>query len=119
MPQPDGDDWGWGEDVPELFPRRGFTYGAGSGFGPGQDQVVSGLAGLSVVSIAIELEDGSSFVVRPRLAPARLRRSRPWLRHLRFYLVFFPDGPAPRSETARDSGGHVLRTGHVRAACGG
>lgn len=114
----------------EFRIQRGYRllmFGAeGSGLGPGSEGGFSGVTGANVVWVRLSLSGGRTIGFPPRAAPARLRRTRPWLRRLRFFEAFYPDRYSPRSATLYDARGRVLgRTRHpfdlvkrARASCG-
>jgi hypothetical protein len=105
---------GYGTVLGDGLTRNTFFLGRiGEDMGPRHEFDLSGVASANVVWVALRLSGGRTVGLAPRAAPAALRRSRPWLRRLRFFDRFVPRGRRPRAVTLYDARGHVIaRTSH-------
>lgn len=109
LPQPDGEDTGAGYAGPPPSGRAPLTpVGRGNGLGPAEEGELDGVAFQSVARLVIPFRAGAPTTVAVRPAPARDRHRLPFLRPLRFFVVFFPGSRVPTTITALSRTGHVL-----------
>jgi hypothetical protein len=89
LPEPGYVDGG-GMDVPHPSTRRSlFIDMPGQGWGSRHESEIDGVTFSSVDWLRLTFAHGAALTVPTRQAPARLRRRFPYLRHLRFFVVWF------------------------------
>lgn len=91
--------------IPPSFVLTGTP---GSDFDEFPEADISGVTDGRVARLRVELTDGAVLESEPLRAPGRFRKRFPWLRGLRFYDVFFPEGQEATRVTALDARGKVL-----------
>jgi hypothetical protein len=116
LPEATGADGGaeasWTDDALSHFV---FHAGFGSGFAQPDPLEVSGAATVDVRTIRFIFSDRPPLVVHPYMASSRLRYRFPFLRHIRFFVVFYSGGEgALQTTTAYDAAGRKLKTRSAR-----
>lgn len=82
----------------------------GDGFAPPDPTMMDGAAAEDVHKIQFIFSDRAPLVVYPHKASRRLRHRFPFLRHIRFYVVFFSAGDGTlQTATAYDGSGRELK----------
>jgi hypothetical protein len=81
----------------------------GSGIDRYPESDLSGIARRKVVTLVIEMSDGETMMIHPRLSPPRVWRRFPWLAGVRFYDVFFPSRQESLVATAYDRDGQMIK----------
>jgi hypothetical protein len=99
--------WSTGILLP-LSSRFGLSVGSGSEVDPYPESDLSGFVTRRATTLLVAMSEGAPLVIRPRLAPAELRRRWPWLGRLRLFDAFFPAGPVPLHVAACDRDGNLL-----------
>lgn len=100
---------GYFSTFPLPVPRSyAFHFVPGSDLGTHSEADVSGTAGTRVARLVATMSDGSALEIETQLAPSALRDRFRWLRRLRFFDAFFPEGSEPVAISAYGRDGHLL-----------
>jgi hypothetical protein len=116
LPSGNGEDNGgegsWNDGA---LSRVVFIAGFGSGFALPDPMEVSGAATATVRTIRFIFSDGPALVVHPDMASSGLRHRFSFLRHIRFFVVFFSGREGTvKTATAYDGAGRKLKTHRPR-----
>ncbi|HET8956154.1 MAG TPA: hypothetical protein VFN18_10905 [Solirubrobacterales bacterium] len=84
--------WGWGTGIPAGgHLTRSFTIEAFDELlEDGSYRVVSGNVSGEATKVVFTMSDNSRLTIRPKSAPAALRRKVVWLRNLRYFVEYYP-----------------------------
>jgi hypothetical protein len=109
LPDTAGNDNGGGSSWDGWARGQMFTISFGDGFAQPDPQLVSGAAAEKIHTLRFTFSDGPPLVVHPRKASSRLRQRFRFLRHVRFYILFYADSQGEvQTVTAYDGGGRKL-----------
>jgi hypothetical protein len=73
---------------------------------------VGGIVGSRVRSVVLQLSEGGTMVVHPKLPSKELRRRFVWLNGLRYFLRFYPAGKHVKAAKLLDAKGKIITTVH-------
>jgi hypothetical protein len=117
LPQNGTDNGGGSSWDGDALSRNVFHVGFGSGFAEPDPTEMDGAARQDVRSIRFTFTDRPPVVVHPYMASKKLRHRFPFLRHIRFYIVFFSGGEGTiQTATAYNGAGRRLKTQHFGAS---
>jgi len=93
-----------------LLIFRGFVLHATSGsqIDSFPEADTSGYVSRRAVKLVATMSEGPPLELETQLAPAALRKRFPWLRAVRFFDQFYPDGIEPTALSAYDRAGQLL-----------
>jgi hypothetical protein len=93
-----------------LLIFRGFVLNATSGsqIDSFPEADTSGYVSRRAVKLVATMSEGPPLEFETQLAPAALRKRFPWLRGVRFFDQFYPDGIEPTELSAYDRAGRLL-----------
>lgn len=103
--------WGGGIDIEargSLSPD--FALMAHDLPGPSQ-RAISGITGSRMREVLVWLGNGEEIVIRPHLVPKALGQRFVWLRNLRYFVRFYPEGSHVTKVRVRDATGKVTFSG--------
>lgn len=86
----------------------GWTVTAGIKNNGASETAFVGYTGVEGTEVVATLADGSTFTVKPRLAPAALRKKVVWLRGFRFFVYFHPSRPRIEQVAVYTRGGRLI-----------
>jgi hypothetical protein len=76
--------------------------------GNGSEAALVGYTGNEGTKVVGRMKDGSRFVVKPQLAPAKLRKRVDWLRSFRFFVYFHPTESRIETLSVFSRGGRLI-----------
>ena len=86
---------------------RGFTF-SGQDQNEGPERVFAGVAGVRIKSVTLTMSNGGHLKIYPVLPNPSLRKRFIWLRNMRYFVQYYPDGSHVRLVTARNFKGKLV-----------